>query len=337
MQDELYDSFDRLLLGLDVPAKIRALGEGGAVDHLWQPLQESGFLDLLVPEDKGGAGLGWKQAWQVMFAAGRHGLPVPLASTIFARGLLANHDLQYPLTPMAIGAFADREENGSILARDVCGVHLASDVLILCDGALFLLPVGAAALQAVGTKGCFDGQARWSAVQLDDRRLGAFESGASNPNVLTLGLALGLAAQIAGAADQVLQLTLAYANDRSQFGKPIAKFQAVQQQIAEMAEYVYAARMASQIGCQSTDWQPEGSAAQVAKAHTSEVASSIASIAHSVHAAIGVTEQYDLQLYTRRLYEWARAAGGANYWARELGADAMAREDLLDFVRQKVF
>lgn len=332
MQNELYHSIDRLLNDLDVPARTRVCEGVQDTNALWQPLQDSGFLDVMVAEEKGGAGLGLRDAWQVMFAAGRHGLPLPVAQTIFVRALLAGLGVECPSTPIAIAAFASHDSQGGLVARDICGVRLASHVLTHIDQQMFLLPVAKASLEVIGTKGCFDGNATWAASELTPLPAPLVE-----PDLLTRGLSLGLAVQMAGAADRVLQMTLVYATERSQFGKPIGKFQAVQQQIAEMAECVYAARMASQIGCQTDGWQPLTTPAALAKAQTSDVAYRIAAIAHAVHAAIGVTQEYDLQLYTRRLYEWARAGGGASYWSRQLGAQALAHGNLLDFMREQVF
>jgi acyl-CoA dehydrogenase len=85
--------------------------------------------------------------------------------------------------------------------------------------------------------------------------------------------------------------------------------------------------MAAQLGCQAglTRLSPEPVA--VAKARTSEAAQKVASMAHAIHGAIGFTEEYDLQLYTRRLYSWRRAAGSEGYWHEILGRALVARQD----------
>jgi alkylation response protein AidB-like acyl-CoA dehydrogenase len=56
-----------------------------------------------------------------------------------------------------------------------------------------------------------------------------------------------------------------------------------------------------------------------AKARTSEAAVAAAAIAHAVHGAIGVTEEHDLQLYTRRLWAWRLDFGTEAYWAGVIG------------------
>ena len=125
---------------------------------------------------------------------------------------------------------------------------------------------------------------------------------------------------MAGAMQRVLEATLAYANDRAQFGKSIGKFQAVQQQLSVMAEQVFAARMAAEIGCAGDGIAPHPLRAAVAKARASEAAEKVVAIAHAVHGAIGVTAEYDLQLHTRRLQEWR-----ADFGSQATGMRSLAR------------
>ncbi len=152
------------------------------------------------------------------------------------------------------------------------------------------------------------------------------------------------AAHIAGALQRVLDMSLQYANERQQFGKPLGKFQAIQHQLAVMAEQVFAARMAAQIGCSSmaqgnsagdaATWQPDPLRAAIAKARTSEAAVEVAALAHSIHGAIGFTEAFDLQLYTRRLHLWRQTASSESFWHQRLGESMMKSPDsTLDLLR----
>jgi alkylation response protein AidB-like acyl-CoA dehydrogenase len=76
-------------------------------------------------------------------------------------------------------------------------------------------------------------------------------------------------------------------------------------------------------------------ATAIAKARTSMAVPLIASTAHALHGAIGVTAEYDLQLYTRRLHEWRIADGSETFWNRMVGSAALAREHgtIVDFAR----
>ena len=128
-----------------------------------------------------------------------------------------------------------------------------------------------------------------------------------------------IAAQMAGAMQRVLEMTLQFANDRQQFGRPLGKFQAIQHQLAVMAEQVLAARMAAQIGCDSPGNRPHRMNAAIAKARASEAAVEVAALAHSIHGAMGFTADHDLQLFTRRLHAWRLQAGSESYWHEVLG------------------
>ena len=151
------------------------------------------------------------------------------------------------------------------------------------------------------------------------------------------GLAVLQAAQIAGAAQRLLEMSVAHANDRVQFGKPIGRQQAVQQQLAVMAQEAVAARMAVDLACSREGW-PGAMHAAAAKATAARVAASIASTAHAVHGAIGISAEFDLQLYTRRLHNWRTGGGSESLWARELGARVLeSHASALDWVRGELF
>jgi alkylation response protein AidB-like acyl-CoA dehydrogenase len=142
------------------------------------------------------------------------------------------------------------------------------------------------------------------------------------------------AALLAGTLARVLEISVAFANDRVQFGKSIGKFQAIQHQLAVMAEQVAAARMAAEIGCAGAGPLPAPLRAALAKARTSEAAAGVAPMAHAIHGAIGITAELDLQLYTRRLHEGRVDYGAEGHWNRVVGRALLAAEGgALDFMR----
>ena len=148
--------------------------------------------------------------------------------------------------------------------------------------------------------------------------------------------ALLLASAISGAADRVLAMTVAYAGERSQFGKPIGRQQALQQQLAVMAEDCVAVRMAVELAAGSDAPDPLRVAA--AKSVASSAAPRVANTAHAVHGAIGISAEYDLQLYTRRLHECRAALGSETCWNRDLGHALLASHaPVLDWTRSRLF
>ena len=161
-------------------------------------------------------------------------------------------------------------------------------------------------------------------------------SGTSIPcsgNGITAQLAFLYAAQIAGASSRLLDMSVAYANERVQFGKPVGRQQALQQQLAVMAEETVAVRLAVEAAI-GDGAAPDLLKAASAKAIASRHAASIAATAHGVHGAIGISAEYELQLYTKRLQAWRLAYGAETHWDQELGRAVLSSQaSALDWLR----
>jgi acyl-CoA dehydrogenase len=229
---------------------------------------------------------------------------------MLARGLLAKAGIDRPNGSICF-ADAPMAADASLACAAVgCG-RVADWVLVQCPTEKLLLAVGAARQSPAIFP--LDANLEWgpAAVSSAPRVHGTID-------VRTL-LACLYAAQLSGALMSVFNRTLQYANDRRQFGRPIGKFQAIQHQLSVIAEHAYAARMAAQIGCRGDGATPNRLAVAVAKARTSEASLETAALAHSIHGAIGFTEEYDLQLFTRRLHAWRQACGSESYWHTVLG------------------
>ena len=264
----LIDAFEKMLQDHSTPQAVRDISAGGSSANLWQIIEQSGFADALVPEEKGGAGLSLADVFPLLFLCGRYALPVPYGDTIIVRAASAKAGEEAPEGPV-------------LLTDEVPGFTPDS---LKCNGA-----------------------------------------------VLT-------AALMAGAMERVLEMTVEFAGDRNQFGRPIGKFQAVQQLLSVMAEQSYSAKMAAELGCQSTGWQADPHLAALAKSRCSEAAKVVAANAHAVHGAIGATDEYDLHLFTRRLHQWRNGFGSEGYWNKRLGEMVLASDNnrVLDDIRDRL-
>jgi len=111
-----------------------------------------------------------------------------------------------------------------------------------------------------------------------------------------------------------------------QFGRPIAKFQAIQQQLALLAEQAAAASVAVESAATAVAAaRPSASLAiAVAKIRAGEAAGKVAEIAHQVHGAIGFTHEHSLHRLTRRLWSWRDEFGTESQWSLDLGKEVMA-------------
>jgi hypothetical protein len=127
------------------------------------------------------------------------------------------------------------------------------------------------------------------------------------------------AQQIAGALERVLEMTTQYAMDRTQFGRPIGKFQAVQQNLAVLAGQTAAAGAAADMAAEAVDDGIRLLPIAAAKARCGEAAGIGAAIAHQVHGAIGFTQEHSLHFLTRRLWSWRDEFGNESEWNRFTG------------------
>jgi alkylation response protein AidB-like acyl-CoA dehydrogenase len=319
-REELLVPFDRLLSDVCPPSVARAVDAGDPIDRLWSEIEASGYLDALVPEPAGGAGLSMGDAAPLFMALGRHAAPAPVAETMVARALLARAGIDRPAGPILL---LDRQQ-----ALPVPFARTASHALVEADDNIHLVSLNQAQLTATGEPGTTAAFINWPAPE--GRALGT-----DLPRLRPLSAVL-LAAAIAGAADRLLDMTVAFADERVQFGKPIGRQQAVQQQLAVMAEKVVATRMAAEIGC-AAGLDGGLGPASVAKQVASAAAVIIADTAHAVHGAIGISEEHDLQLFSRRLRSWRLASGSETYWAERLGQMRLASDiSTIDFIRKNL-
>ena len=294
------------------PAAVRAIEAGASARPLAAALEEAGFFALLAPEDAGGGGAGWEDFYTVVTLCGARAVPIPLPQTLAAR-LLVDDVQTLPAGLLTFAPALLHEADGALRTDHVpCG-RVADHVIAAQADTLLLLATADAEQMPGAVHGSLAVSLRWNAGS--GRVL---QGPIAAQHLLPLG-ALLHAALIAGAAGKAFDLTMAYANERSQFGKPIGKFQAIQHQLSLMAEHVAAARMAAQSAFQAGTPVPLWTACAVAKSRASEAAQLVAGIAHAVHGAIGITQEYDLQLYTRRLHEWRMQHGSEPYWNRLLG------------------
>ncbi|MFC6886246.1 MULTISPECIES: acyl-CoA dehydrogenase family protein [Actinomadura] len=288
----------------------------------WPALEEAGLASVGVPEDAGGSGGTLADAAVLLRASGRHGASVPLAETGWLAGrLLAAAGLPVPRGPLTAaagnGAFeAVRDGDGWVLTgtlRRVPWARSAHRVAVVADGRQVVVADPALATITPGEN--VAGEPR-DEVTFDGVRA---ERAAPSP-VDAAGLrrwgALARAVQLTGAMRGALDLAVRYAGEREQFGRPIGRFQAVQQMLAELAGEAAVADVAVRAAVRAPD---DEVAVAAAKANASRAAGRAAAIAHQVHGAIGVTQEHGLRRFTLRLWSWREEYGDETTWADVLG------------------
>lgn len=304
----------------------------------WEELAHAGAPWVGLPAPAGGAGGTLRDACAVLRAVARQAVPLPVAETgLLAGWLLAGAGRVVPRVPLTVGGYraGDRIE----LRREGVGWRLTC--------LLRRVPWGGFADQLVMLAPEGEDRSRYQVVTLsrqqlritpghnlaDEPRDGVSVEGLKlepdqvvpapagvDPAAVRSRGALTRAVLLASAAERIAELTLAYARGREQFGRPIARFQAVQQHLVRVASEAALATMGATVAVEAAE--ARGSSVPevwAAKAVSARCAGVVAALAHQVHGAVGMTQESDLHLLTRRVWSWQQEFGSEREWDRRLG------------------
>ena len=350
------------------PARVAAAAAGSGWDAgLWQALEETGLTLAGSPEETGGSGGDLFAAAGIAVAAGAAAAPVPLAETLAAGMLLGRAGLAIPSGPLTVAVASGP------------GAALSSGRVPGSGAGLRRVPYGRLATTVAAGSGGDGGDGDWLAVIAPAGRGGTGRGGTGRGGTGRGGTGRNLAGEprdevifagdaevhqvpagtadyagrllrlfrsllIAGAAQRALDLTVTYVQEREQFGRPLARFPTVQQELARMAGEVALISAATQAAVAAEGPAAEGPAAEgvsaaaagqpeagegvpavmAAKAQASSSAGVVAAIAHQLHGAIGTTEEHRLRLTTTRLWSWRDEDGSEAECCAELGRAALA-------------
>jgi alkylation response protein AidB-like acyl-CoA dehydrogenase len=314
------------------------LDEGGFDATTWKELAELGLVGLTVAEEHGGAGASFLELSIVFEELGRRLVPVPLLSSLLGitalqhagtteqlgahlpgiaggstRVALAHLDAAGRLTADP-GVTARRDGDGWVLdgeagyVVDGAGADLLVTAAVTDDGLqLFVVPASADGVSRTATR-VLDltrpmASVSYQGVHVDEAdRL----SGGDPVTALHAALADGsvaIACEQVGGAQQLLEMTTAYARERIQFGRAIGSFQAVKHKLAEALVKLEAARSAAMHAARviaDGDAGERAIAVPMAASLCAEVYEAIAADSIQLHGGIGFTWEHDAHLYFKR-------------------------------------
>jgi acyl-CoA dehydrogenase len=302
----------------------RSADQGTWPSALWAAVEQAGLHRALVPEESGGFGVAIADALSLLKVAGAHAAPIPLPETMLASWLLAGAGLGIPDGPMTAGPVRDGEtvtltaaDGGWHVFGTITRVPWARDVdhlAVLTGSQVALVGKGSWSIET----GENVAREPRDTVHLDGAVIAAGPTKTTASSLIAVGAAMRTQ-QIAGALTRLTEMTTQYAQDRVQFGRPIGKFQAVQQNMAVMAGQTAAAVAAADLSAEAVADGVKILPIAAGKARAGEAAGIAAGIAHQVHGAIGFTFEHNLHFLTRRLWSWRDEFGKDAAWNRLLG------------------
>jgi alkylation response protein AidB-like acyl-CoA dehydrogenase len=282
------------------PERVRELAEARAYDEeAWREMCELGWPGIFIDESHGGQGLGVVELVILMEELGYALAPVPFLSNA-AAGLA----IQFAGTPELrnrwLPGIASGETRGTVGllsngdARLVPDADSADVIVIFTRGGGFVVERSAADVEPIET---MDPTRRFARVRADggDPLVG---DGGDAP----YRIATSVAAELTGVGQRAMEMAVAYARDRKQFGRPIGSYQAVSHRCAQMLLEVEGARSASYYAgwCADAEADTLPLAASMAKAYASDAGWRVAASSLQVHGGIGFTWEHDLHFFLKR-------------------------------------
>lgn len=327
MRDILNDTVTRLFTDLVTREVLQDAESGSWPGALWDACVENGLTLALVPEEKGGAGLGWIDSFVIARAAGYFGPPVPLLETMLAGRLLSEAGIEVPEGPLALAPVRPGDAlniGGSTVSGTAAAVpwgRHAGHAVVVAGGRIALVALDGATIREDSNIA----REPRDTVTFDDMPAAAIATSSLSADGLQAYGAMFRAAQLAGGVARSLDETVQYAGDRIQFGRPIAKFQAIQQNLAVLAGQMASSGAAAEMAFRAAERGDPRFEAASAKIVTGDAAGVATTTAHQVHGAIGFTYEHILQFTTRRLWSWRSEFGAESRWAEEIGREVAGR------------
>lgn len=304
-------------------------------EEMWSRLDDLGLVRLTGPESAGGSGAGWPEAAELLSASARHGVRVPLAEhDLLACWLLDATDTPYSPAPRTLALLdADMRAAGVPWAWDAERVVVVWPCVIEGADGYRMADIEPSVLSITqGTN------------MIGEPRDGVIAEGLAGVPVgptliaqLRHKAALIRAIQVCAALDRTLELSIEHVGSRVQFGRPLAKFQAIQNLISDIAAEAALSRAATEAALSraiADDWT--GSDLEFAVAVARSCAGHAASVAvrnaHQVHGAIGTTIEHRLHEYTRAALAWRSEFGSVRFWDQRVAELAAAAPELWDLI-----
>jgi len=320
----IVDTSARILMDHCGKKIVDASENGTWAAELWQAFEDSGLTLAGIPDNLNGSGGQFSDSLLIMREAAKYAAPIPLAETFIASTLLSEVEVPVPLGPIGVST-------GSLhFIEDEKSIHVSgcADAMVFGGDCAYWLLVNSEQICLIPRQTSSDMVNIETSVNLagepqikvlfnknvSDAKLYTFPN--AEERLLQLG-SITRVQMMSGAMTSMLSLSVEYALERKQFGRPIAQFQAIQQQLAVLAGEVAAAQRAAD----SLLEDPGLLNIAIAKSRVGDAVVAVSEIAHQVHGAMGYTREHALNLRSRRLWVWRDEYGAEAYWQARLGAD----------------
>jgi alkylation response protein AidB-like acyl-CoA dehydrogenase len=302
-QREIQSTAREFLAARFKPEKVRELAESDSPydDAIWSEMCDLGWPGIAVAEEYGGLGLGAVELVILLEQMGYALAPAPLIANAFAGALISQAGSDEQKQRWLPGIASGEARGAAAFTPDdepLVGAAGGAAVLVLNE-----LGSGEGG-RIVGA-----GEAELERVPLIDTTRAYFRVRAAGGDPLPGDVApavdagtVALAAESVGVAQRALDMAVAYAKEREQFGRPIGAYQAVSHRLADMLWDVEEARSLTYYAAWCADAQPDSLplAASMAKARAADAANAVTHSAIQTLGGIGFTWEHDIHFFLKR-------------------------------------
>ena len=339
-QQILKDTARKFFAGeLPIAAVRKAMETDTAYDAgLWTKLAEQGFTGIITPEEFGGMGLGKVELVLLMEEAGYAMLPGPFFSTVALAGAVIDACANPEQKKRYLGQIAAGQARSTVALVETAGswdpeslqitasgnkltgtklfvtdAAVADFIIVVARDGVFAVDAKAAGLSISPMKG-MDLARKIYSVEFKNTPAELLGHAKDLSKALDVATA-ALSAEMVGGMQRELELTVAYAKTRKQFGKPIGIFQAVQHLCADMYLETESSRSATYYAAWALEENVPDAAASVsvAKMYASDASRTVGNRGIQVHGGMGFTWENDLHLYYRRAKASETMLGDATF------------------------
>ncbi len=290
--------------------------------NLWHDIEQNGLPRISVKEKFGGYEIPFFSILPLIKIVNNQGTPLPLSETILSNYILSESAIN---PPTGIVTFATNTKNLQIKNNMISGEILSVPYLNLTKN-LLIVHESNSTKQAILInqingkiihKKNFLAEPRYD-IKVEKLNIAEIKPLNNNIDFKFLGAVLR-SAQMIGAMEKILDLSINYCSERQQFGRALSKFQAIQHQISDMAVELSASSAAlsgiTDLNLNNKNFNDIA----ISKIRAGIAAGKIIAISHQVHGAIGFTKEYELSYFTKNLNSWRNDFGNESYWEEFLG------------------
>lgn len=333
MKDMILDVAERMLSDHVTKDVVDILEDGNWDQKTWSLFQENGMVAVAISEENGGAGGDLEDLLNLVRLTGKYAAPIPFAETTFANYMLETAKL---FTVENVATYALQEgltvENDSV-SGTLENVPWARHANYLAAFVQSNQGVHVALIDLA--QATIEHSTNLASEPRDTVKLNNAKASLSDPltdeQILHLK-SIETAFQIAlmtGAIEKANNLSVQYSKEREQFGRPIHRFQLVQQQIVQLAGETAIALAAFNNVCAAILEEDYFQEIAYARIRFEDAISTITAVSHQLHAAIGTTHEHALHQYTRRLWSWRDEGTNSEFWSEQIADYLMAHDDNL--------